>query len=183
MGRIQDGQGLNRYAKVDSYQRLFVNSISQSTDHWANTLGNAYSIVIQQTPSAANDCFFYMKNLSAQTIIIEGFGVRVPTNERILTYLADTGTPSGGTDITPRSLNTRSTTDAIGTFQVGNDITGLIRGRLNYRTWVAASDQTQHFNYNQDIIIPTGGVFSIVAEVGGIQIDMNLDLFYTTIEV
>ena len=64
--KIDDATGTGQQAKVDSLNRLHTNSISQTTEHFANTLGQAWSTVIQQTPTGGCDAFFYIKSQAPQ---------------------------------------------------------------------------------------------------------------------
>ena len=175
---IEDGAGTGIKAAVTSEKRLKTDTISQSPEHHANIEeGEAYHIVFQQTPAAANNCFLYIKNTHTLNIIIEGIWLRTNGNERITIKFNSTGTPSGTTAI-PSNCKTDSGNEAIGTFITGNAITGLSGGTIIDRLYVESSEKSENYNFETDLIIGPNGVFTAYAEVGSIEIDGTLVMYY-----
>ena len=134
-----------------------------------NEEGRAYHLLFDVTPTAAGDCFLYFKNTSDDEIVVEGLYLRTASAEQINIKLGVTGTPSGGSTVTPANCNAGSSNTAEGTFQTGNDITGLSAGTTVEKFWLTTTE-SKYFNFEQDIIIPKNGVMSICAVTGGINI-------------
>lgn len=168
---IEDGKGRGNIAGVNPEGKLETESVSISKEHHTNQdLGKAFNLLFSLTPTGAGDCFLYMKNSSTIDLILEGVILRTGGNEIITFNLNDTGTPAGGTVVTPANLNAGSGETAIGTFQTGVNITGLSGGTLTERLYVASSDDSSDFNFDQDIIIPQNNVFTMWATTGSIAI-------------
>ncbi|MCK5018286.1 MAG: hypothetical protein KAS32_14610 [Candidatus Peribacteraceae bacterium] len=169
---LTDGQGTGKTLGIDSDNRARVNSVSQSTEHFINHIkGVAYNLLFSATPSATDDCFLYFKNESETDIVIEGFWLHLEANEYIDIYLDQTGTPIGGSDITPVNLNSGSGKSAEGTFQNGNDITGITGGVKPFRIHHASSQGSTYRNFNQDIVLTKNGVFTMYCETGTTALD------------
>lgn len=177
MAVIEDGTGTGIQAKIDSDNRLLTESVSKSIEHYHNvTKGTGFHILCQQTPTGAGDCFFYMKNLSTKNWIIEGFNNRVASAETIEVNILQTGTPSGGSTITPVNVNSTSSLLLNGTFEGGNDITGMSGGRLIDRAYLTNTD-TGGYNFELDVVIGPGHTLTLYAVTGGIQVDVMLQLY------
>jgi hypothetical protein len=169
---IGDGKGTGKTVGVDNDNRMRVNSVSQSIEHFINHVkGQAYNLLFSATPTGVGDCFLYFKNESETDVIIEGFWIHLEANEYVDIYLDQTGNPAGGSDITPANLNSGSGASAEGTFQHGNDITGLSGGTQIHRIYHASSQGSIYHNFNQDIILTKNGVFTMYVETGTTQID------------
>ena len=164
---IEDGKGTGLTVGVDGTNRLEINAVNQSVEHFINHQhGLAFNVLFSATPSAPGDCFFYLKNTSEQDMNLEGFWIWLAANEYIDIRLGDTGTPSGGTPITPINLNAGSGNVATGVFQNGNDITGLTGGLTSHRVYHASSQSSKYWNFNQDIIVPKNRTVSMYAQTG-----------------
>jgi hypothetical protein len=161
-------------ARVNSMGELTVAAITETAERFANKdNGQAYSINVEQTPTGGNDNFLYIKNTSSSDqLIIEGVDNYAGSAEEVLIFLGTTGTTIGGTAVTPANLNTSSSKEMTGTFEAGNNITGLTDGTQIYKIKLGTS-QSQ-FNFEQDIVIAPGGVLSMQAVTGGIKINMNV---------
>jgi hypothetical protein len=161
-------------ARVNAIGELQVAAITETAERFANKdNGQAYSINIEQTPTGANDNFFYLKNTSStDQLVLEGIDNYAGSAEEVLIFLGTTGTTSGGTAVTPANLNTSSTKGITGTIEAGNNITGLTDGTQIYKIKLGTS-QSQ-FNFEQDLVIAPGGVMSMQAVAGSIKINMNV---------
>lgn len=176
--QIIDGKGSGKRAKVNSYNQLVVRAISGSVEHWSNhDQEKAYHVLFDQTPTAAGDCFFYLKNTSDMDIIIEGFTCSVASAEQIEVYLGDTGTPVGGTTLTPVNANTNAGGVATGTFQAGNDITGLTQGSKLDKVWFTSAASTA-YNFEVDVVVGTNGVFTMCATAGAKNVRGTIYFYY-----
>jgi hypothetical protein len=170
--QIRDGKGGGVLAGVNSEHRLLVSSVSRSKEHHANIEhGEAFTMLVNPTPTGAGDCFFYFKNTSEQTYIFEGFGMWVASNEVVYGYFNQTGTPAGGTDVVPAQLNAGSARTLASTVKSGNDITGLSGGTLIGRYHVPANNATNVINFEADLVIPPNKVFTAYVQTGGIELD------------
>ena len=172
---IEGGEGSGYSAGVDEENRLKTLAITRSMEHHCNQEhGDAYSIPFSQSPTAADDCIFYMKNTSDTDMVIEGITLGATDTgvaDTIYFKLGDSGTRSGETDLTPVNLNTGSGKSADGDFEQGADLTaGTLTGgtefeRLTVGNGATADLISRNFNFPQDVIIPKNGVFTIY--IGG----------------
>ena len=180
---LEDGRGSGRTAGIDSDNRLSVNAITQSTEHHANHIGGkAFSVNFSATPTGAGDCFLYIKNTSEDDMTIEGFSLWLVADEYVDIKINDIGTPVGGTDITSVNLNSASGLLATGTFQAGNDITGLSAGSTAYRIYHASSTGSTGHNFEQDIILKRNGVLTIYCQTGTTALAGYVNFNYHTIQ-
>ncbi len=164
---IGDGKGSGLSAGVDQSNRLQVNSVAQSVEHFVNhTKGDAYNLLFSATPAAPGDCFFYLKNESEKDLVAEGFWIWLVADEYIDIKIGDSGTPSGGTPLSPINLNAGSGNTATGVFQNGNDITGVAGGLTTHRVYHASSQSSKYWNFNQDIVIPKNRALSMYIQTG-----------------
>lgn len=178
---IKDGTGKGYQAKVDANNMIRARVVSESVEHYANyTLGLAFSLYFNVTPTGANDCFFYFKNTNTHPIVFEGFAAYAASAEAIDVYLKHTGTPSGGSTLTETNLNTSSASSLDATIQYGNDITGLSGGSLAYRYYIPANSSTNSINFEQDIIVYPQTTLTLYAVNGAINIVGHMDCHIDT---
>ena len=171
---INDGTGKGNKVEVTSMNQLRTKAVVESLEHFANTsLGEAFSITVQQTPTGANDTIFYFKNTDTKSYVIEGFDYRGTSAQGIEIYLNSIGSPVGGSSLTAANLNTASSKTVTATIEGGNNITGLSGGTLVNRYFLT-STETKHKNFEQDMNIAPGGVFSILATTGAVQTDLTI---------
>ena len=167
----QDGSGKNYWQKINSENKAEVASVSRSKEHHANVVhGNAYNFIFDVTP-VAGGTFLYMKNLSDDDIIAEGFSIHCPTNEIIQVQLHEIGVPVGGSDIVPANLNAGSNHEAVGIFQTGNDITGLTGGRTVMHYHIKGDDDSSFRNFDADLVIPKNLTMTMSCVNGSINFD------------
>jgi len=79
---IEDGQGRGYSVGVTKENRIKSDCITTTIEHHANQdEGDAYAIPFSQSPTAADDCIFYMKNTDDVDMVIEGVtvGAKVET--------------------------------------------------------------------------------------------------------
>jgi len=165
---IDDGKGRGNSAGVSDENMLTTLAITASLEHHTNhTNGRAFNLLFAATPASTGDCFLYVKNTSDTDLVAEGFSIKLATSEYIDIKLGDTGTPSGGTDITPANLNSGSGVTATGTFQNGADITALSGGTTIERYYHLNSVASLYTNFNQDIVLQKNGVLTMYVQTGG----------------
>ena len=164
---IDDGTGSGRSTGVDEDNRLKVNAVTQTTEHFANHIkGEAYNVLFSATPSGAGVCFFYMKNESENDLVIEGVNVFMQSDQYIDVYLNDTGIPANGNEIIPVNLNSGSGNNALGVFEDGATITGLVQGSKIFRLYHASSAESNYINFNQDVVLKKNGILTLYIETG-----------------
>lgn len=177
--QIDDGKGNGCSAGVSCQNRLLTEAITFTTEHHSNhTLKSAYNLIFSATPSSSGDCFLYFKNESETDLVIEGMKIKLAADEYIDLFIGDTGVPATGTDIVPANLNSSSALSAEGTFQNGNDITGLSGGTKIDRIYHASSLASMEHNFEQDIILPKNGVFTMYIQTGTVEIAGTLYFNY-----
>lgn len=175
--QIEDGKGNGFQAQVDNRNMLHVHAVVESLEHDANQLGNSFSMLFSQTSDSTDSCILYIKNYFDEDLVFEGITIRAVSDETINIYLNDSGNPVGGVDVTPGNLNAGSNRLADGMFQVGTDITGLIRGTIASSYFIKGGDSSKHFNFEQDIIVPKNRVLTMCCEDGNIKLVGFLSFF------
>ena len=176
---IKDGTGEGYQARVGDDNKLRTRAVIETVEHNANIVNeSAFHALFDQTPTGANDCFFYMKNEDQdQDIVIEGIDFYAASSEQIEIYLDQSGTPSGGSDITPVNCNSGSAISATGDFQQGSDITGLSGGSVVQKWWISNSE-TLHYNFENDIVLVPNATLTMYAVTGSINVAGTVVFFY-----
>ena len=175
--QIKDGAGSGSLWRIGSDNRAGVRAVTESAERYENEQGRAYHLLFTATPTAAGDCFLYLKNSSDNDIVMEGIWFRVASAEQVQVKLGDTGTATSGTDVTPVNCNAGSAATAEGTFQTGNDITGL-SGGSTVEHYYLTNTASAHHNFEQDIIIPKNSTFTLYVVTGAVAIAGTLVFNY-----
>ena len=163
---ITDGKNGNS-AAVNNDNRLLTTSISASIEHHINHHdGLAFNLLFEVTPTAIDDCFLYVKNQSELDMVIEGIRMHNASDDIFNIKIGNSGTPIGGSTITPANLNTGSGNIATGVFKSGADITGLAGGTPIERIHHKGDAGEMFTNFEQDIIIPKNGTLTMCAGIG-----------------
>lgn len=171
---LEDGKGTGYKAEVNHNHHLVVEAIIVTEDHHANHQnGKAYNILVSQSPTAADDCIFYMSNTDSLDLIVEGItlGFKNAGADDLEFYIkiGDSGTRNNATALTPANLNAGSNETAIGTFEKGADLDGgaaTLSGGTEVERWIYAGVQDQisdYINFNQDIILPKNQTLTLWA--------------------
>ncbi len=176
---IEDGKGSGRRAAVGMGNMLRVHAVTQTMErHTNDEHGDAYHCVFSQSPTAADDCFFYMVNSSDDSeIIVEGIWLgfinATAVDAEVYVKLGDKGTRNSATALTPANCNAGSGRAADGTFEKGADLDGgaaSLTGGTEIERFVFADVQnlvTKHFNFEQDLIIPKNETMTLWATDAG----------------
>lgn len=178
---LEDGEGNGRIAGVNKRNRLKTSAVTCDCGKFVNIIdGEAYALNFDATPTGANDCFLYIKNTDDdKDLIIKGFGLKLAASEYLDIKIGDSGTATGGGAIVPVNLNSSSGLSASGTFEDGNDITGLSGGSIAYRIYHLTNAGTTYYEFKQNIILKKNGIFTIYVQTGTTAlagyIDMNYD--------
>ena len=168
--KIVDGKGTGYLAGVTDENRLMISGPTTSKEHHTNfTFQDAYNAQFSVTPTSTNDVFLYIKNLGALPIVCEGFNIRCASNEVIRVTIGATGTPVGGAAMVPANLYAGSGNKAVGVFQTGNDITGLVGGTIIAEYYVAGSSDSKFRNFDADVVIPQNQTIIFAALIGAID--------------
>ena len=179
---IEDGQGTGDKAHVNANGCVCVRATTIHFLQRVNELHQeAYTATIEKTPTAAGDCFFYLKNNSADNMYISSMTAAVATDETIQLYINDVGTPAGTTANTLVNRHAGSGRTADATAYDGVDITGLSGGQMVEQFKVDGNIGSQKWRYNSCIIIPKNHVFTLYAVTGGIAIILSLGIAFYTI--
>jgi len=169
---IENGGSEGGYkAKVNKEGKLEVCSITKAFQLHTNwDKGQSFSMLIDKTPTAAGDCFAYLKNDSDDDLLISAMNLQAATDEVIEVKINDEGTPVGGTEVIPVNRNAGSGNAADGTYETGVDITGLSGGDIVEYIGLDGATGTKKHTWESFIIIPKGRTLTLYATTGGIAI-------------
>jgi hypothetical protein len=169
--QIEDGHGTGATVKVVGGDKLYVKAVTSTREHEVNhDDGQAYHIPFSQSPSAADDCIFYMKNTAEGDMVIEGIGIGVvdcTADDSIYFKVGGSGTRNDATALIPANVNEGSGNSAEGTFEKGVDLDGVSATfagatEMDRVVFAGITDVTSfHFNFPQDVIIQKNRVFTI----------------------
>ena len=162
--------------KVTSEGRAMSYAITESESYHSGEEGFAYHIVLEQTPTSTDDCFFYMKNTNDRDLVIVGYSGYAATADVVEFNLNPTGTPVSGTDITPVNIKGSSSENLDGTFQSGVDITGLTKGSTFHKAKIGTSQFYEIFP--SAVWVQKNGTFGLWAVTGTYQINLTLLVHY-----
>ncbi len=185
--QIEDGTGSGKTLQIDNQNRLQAYSVIENEATYENEKnGAAYELPIFLTPDTPNPsihgdidaCFCYIKNTNNSNMILTEIRCWAESNEYIDIYLKDTGTPVGGTKMTPINMNLGSGNVADGTFLTGEMITGISGGTLFDRLRIPADNSDHIFSWLSHLIIPKNNIITLYAGNGNIPIEISIQLYY-----
>jgi hypothetical protein len=152
---------------VNDEHRLLAESIIVSEEHHVNKHEKeAYTWQFSEDPDAADDCIFYIKNLSEENLNIEGMDIYITDDCEVYLKVGGTGTIATGTAITGTNLNAGSGNAADvtcihdGDIEAGGTFSGGMESN-RYKFTTGTTVDTHHINFPMDIIIPKNQVFSL----------------------
>ena len=177
---LEDGHGTGMKVKVVDSGYLSTRSTHVHFEQYINEVDNeVYSVIIEKTPTAAGDCFFYIKNNSDNNMYISSLtAAAAATDETIQLYIKDEGTPAGITANVPVNRNAGSAKVADVTCYDGVDITGLSNGSLVEQFVIDSATGSHKYRYNSAIIIPKNQTFTLYAVTGAIALTVSLSLAF-----
>ena len=179
---IEDGQGTGDKAHVTNNGCICVRATTVHFLQRVNELNQeVYTAIIEKTPTAAGDCFFYIINNSSYDMYISSMTAAAAADETIQLYINDAGTPAGTTanTLVNRHAGSGKTADCIA--YDGVNITGLSGGKMVEQFKIDGNIGSQKWRYNSCIIIPKNHVFTLYAVTGAIPLVVSLGIaFYTT---
>ena len=164
---IEDGKGTGKTAQVDSENRLSTLAVATTMEqHTNHKEGQAYTAMFSVTPTGAGDCFGYIKNESDTDMLITALMMRCASDEIIQLKLGDSGTPTGGTDITLVNRNAGSGFSATVDAQQGVDITGLSGGAVVAGAFIDGATNSLKVDIKSALIIPKNKVVTFYVVTG-----------------
>ena len=176
---LDDGQGGEGGSVGTKQNRLKTYGVMESEQlHVNEDYGEAYSVLTNVTPTAAGDCFLYIKNNSDNDLLITSFKLQVATDETIQVKLGDSGTAVGGGTITPVNRNAGSGKQANATVEGGVDITGLSGGSVVDQLNVDGASGTRKYSWTSTLLVPKNSMISFYAVTGGIALVGTVSMYY-----
>ena len=165
--QVEDGGNTGRKATVNLEGRLDVAAVTSTAEHHANTEGRAYHVSFEMTPTAGDDCIFYMQNDDVSNLTVEGIWLSPAAAVEVYFQSNDRGTRNAAAAIVPAQCHFGSGQEADGTFEQSADLDGgaaTLAGGTEFERYIfrAAAGST-YFNFEQDIIIPKNSTFTIWA--------------------
>lgn len=120
---IEDGKGRGYSSFVNSSNRLGVEATINSRSHHINHVQQQYyTLRINATATAADDCIGYMKNNDPVDMLIDCFYLYSTTATILTVKVGDLGTPASPTAIVPTNCNAGSGNVADGFFYQGVEL-------------------------------------------------------------
>ena len=184
---IRDGTGKGYLAQVDDNNRIHVHSTNSTESKYINKFDKeAYTLPIPNISADASDnCIVYIKNTSStKDLLIPRIRHRCSGSDTIVKiYINESGTPTGGTTLTPNNRNSSSSLKATGTFYKGSDISGLDNnGDQVGGIFSKDGDTFQEFAPCSDIILGPQGVLTIRVDNATATNFLGIGLFYEEVE-
>jgi len=142
-------------ANVDDENRLSTFSITQSEDKHRNIESKFWTLRFTNTPTGAGDNFFYLRNDGTKDIVITDIRISSSVVTQIF-YNHVSGTPVGGTTVTPLNRNLGSSVTPSATIEQGVDITGLTDIGVVFFEECSIVNTLFHLKTTSTIIIPQG---------------------------
>ena len=165
---IEDGTGKGYKVHVNEENCLCAKSITVPFEHHANQdHGQFYSIVLDQAPTAGDDCILYLINNDDDDLLISSIAIFASGAAEVYMKLGSTGTRNGAAALTPVNRNAGSGNVADCTCEQGADLDGgaatLTGGDEVERIAVEANKQTFKFEWCSAIIIPKNQTMTLWA--------------------
>ena len=151
--------------EVDDENRMLTFATTQENDRHLTVEGKTFSVHFFETPTAANDYFFYFKNNGLKDLFLTK--TRISSSVPSIIYIDHvTGTPvyTVGTnaETSNKNLGAASTLEADAIHDV--DITGLTSGGTLLFEQCAVADTRYTLEINSNIIIPQGQAIALRRE-------------------
>ena len=184
MGLIITGGTGNGYsARVNSSNQLDTAATMVTKEHEVNHQdGQAYSMSVSLTPTAAGNCFMYIKNEGVTDMIVSEMMMYAATTETFSMKLGDEGTPIGGSPTTPTNRNAGSGNQADVTALTGADITGLDGGKVVFGFVKEGGTSSERIAPATGFIIPKNKVLTVYVASGNIAVNFGLGITFHTEE-
>jgi len=176
---IEDGTGSGQKVEVNAENCMCCKSVTVPFQQHVNEdLEEAYSIVVAKTPTAAGDCFLYLKNTSNNPLMICKAKVYTAADEFVQVKVGDTGVPAGGAANTPINRNFGSGHTADCTCLDGVDITNLAGGAVVEDAFFDGAVSMNQIEWQSMLILPKNSVATFYAVNGAIALKMTLSILF-----
>lgn len=164
--KIQDATGTSKWAKVDEENRIVTRSIASPLDEHINEkTGKVWSLPFENvTPTGADDFIFYITNTGDKSLRITDIRISAGTAATQVKVEKVTGTPSGGTTLTPVSRNLGRAATPSATIETGSDITGITSQGTLFYIQCDTVDREEHLRTSSNIIITKGSAVALQVE-------------------
>lgn len=178
--QITDGHGKGYDLKVDQEGRAWVFAISEPIqEHINEESGKVWTIYFDAlNPAGANDYVVYIRNTGDNLLEIPTVRLSASAATRV-NMVEVTGTPVGGTDVTPQSRQLGSSAAPTGTFQTGTDITGLTSEGVLLFEECAVADTLYTKRIESTITIPKGKAVALQVVTGTANLSGVVTMFET----
>ena len=126
--------------------------------------GEAYSIVLDQTPTGVDDCILWLVNNDDKSLLIDAITVFVSGAVELYFQLGDAGIPNAPVALVPVNRNAGSGKTADMTCQQGPDLAAaaVLAGGLEVdRFAIPAAATTAHRTWASGLILPKNGTFTM----------------------
>ena len=163
MSIIRDGNGTGKSAKVNSENRLDVESITRPIDQHINELyAKSFSLPFDAIdPTGADDYFFYFKNTGTKNLHITDVRIRSTVAGTVEIH-AVSGTASAGTTVTPVNRTIGNSNSLTATIETGVNITGLTNDGVIFYQRLDTADEEKHLKTSSHIILPPGQAIALL---------------------
>jgi len=165
---LEDGTGKAYKAHVNEENCVCCESIAVPFALHTNEIhGESYSIIIDQAPTAADDCIYYLENNSEKDLLISSIKLFASGAVEVYMKLGAAGTRNSPAALTPVNRNAGSGNAADCTSEQGADLDGgaatLTGGEEVDRIALEASKQTLRIVWDSAIIIPKNQTMTLWA--------------------
>ena len=164
---IINGHGTGDKVKVGELGRMQVLATTMPRDYFINkNSGKVWSInFVDLNPAGDDDYVVYIKNTGDADLRVTDIRVAASAATR-LQINAVTGTPSGGSAVTPLSRNLGSSATPSATIESGTDITGITSGGTLFPMFLDTANKEEHLSTSSNIFIPKGKAIGLLVETG-----------------
>ncbi len=162
--QIKDGTGTGYLTKVNNLNRILTRAETTSRDQDINERqGKVWSTSFEDvSPTGADDFIYYLKNTGDNAIAVSDLRLTAATAATRVKIVYATGTPSGGTSITPISRTVGSSAVASVTCEQGSDITGISNSGLIFHMELDTVGRLYHLSTSSKIRIPKGEAIALL---------------------
>ena len=155
---IEDGTGAGYKVHVNDEHCLCAKSIVLALAlHTNQDHGESYSVILDQAPTAGDDCILYLQNDSDKHLYISSIAIFASGAAEVYMKLGAIGTRNGAATLTLVNRNAGSGNEAECTCEQGADLDGgaatLAGGDEVDRIAVEANKQSFKYRWQSDIII------------------------------
>jgi hypothetical protein len=187
---IKGGTGNGYAAKVNNHNMLLTRSVEESIEHHINhEHGRGFSVTFSQSPTAGDDCFYWLKNTDTdRDLVLEGFSLgfinATAVDATVYLKIGDNGTANSPTTVTPVNFNSGAAYSATCTSQKGADLDNAgagISGGTELLRYVFANVQdriTSYINFPMDIVLQPNGALSWWASDAGATYYLNVPFYF-----